>query len=178
MKKIQPGDGFLTRYPGPLKYAINLIQYLRSRDGKASYTHAGMVISENGTTYEARIKTKEYKLDHYIGTKVLIYRHVCMNNNTFYKFYKQLKKESYNKIYPFYRMIFHLSPGLSKWAPFGRGVCSERNAKHHYLCEFMSYWKGVTPDDLHDMVCDPWADQWEIIFEGVLTKQIYDELVL
>lgn len=177
MKKIQPGDGFLTKYPGPLQYAINFVQWARSRDGEATYTHSGLVVSENGTTFEARLKVKEYDLSKYIGSRVLIYRHICMNEKTFQKFYKQLKNESNGKIYPFYRMIFHISPLLSKWAPFDRGVCSEKNAKFNYLCEFMSYWKGVIPDDIHDMVCDPWADQWEIIFEGVLTKENYKELV-
>lgn len=177
MYKIKPGDGFLTGYGGILQYAINTVQKIRSFDSKAKYSHAGLIVNSDGTTYEARKIIKEYNLADYIGDNVLIYRHVCMNDVTFLKFYDLIKKESCNKIYPFYRMIFHLSTSLAKLAPLNRSVCSETNAKHHYMCEFMNYWKGVTPDNLHDMVCDQWADHWKIIFEGVLTEDIYRNII-
>jgi len=177
MDKIKPGDGFLVSRKGILQYCINTVQKLRSMDSRSSYTHSGLIVSSEGTTYEARKVINEYDLKHYLNKKILIYRHECNNNNTFFKFYNKIKNESCGKIYPFYRLIFHIYTPLSKLAPLNRSVCSEINAKHHFMCEFINYWKGTTPDNLHDIVCDPWADQWYIIFNGVLTEDIYNKIV-
>lgn len=177
MDTIQPGDQILTKHGEILTPLINFFQKIKSKDGKSKYSHAGLIIDSKGNTFEARLYLKEYNLSKYIGSEVFIYRHCCMNQKTFDKYYPILKRESINRIYPFYRLGFHTIPHLSKWAPLDRGVCSEKNAKFNYICEFMSSWKGITPDNLHDMVCDFWADQWEIVFDGVLTSEVYNELI-
>ena len=173
---IEPGDVFLLYRGGLLQKIINKAQSLMSRDGEARYAHAGFFTSNLGDTFEARVRIGEYHITDYIGCDVLFYKHMCMNNITFFKHYRGIKNKSDGKIYPFYRLAFYMMPFINKWAPFDRGVCSEKVAQLYYLCEFMSYWKGVTPDYLHDMVCDPWANQWVVLYEGSFTEEIYCRL--
>ena len=173
---LQPGDQFLTNHGRIITPIINTAQRIKSKDGKAKYSHAGLIIDSKGNTFEARIYLGEYDLSRYIGSEVFIYRHICMNKKTFDKYYPTLRDECIGKIYPFYRLGFHAFPYLSKWAPFNRGVCSEKNDKFNYMCEFSPGWKGTTPDNLYDRVCDQWADQWEVIFDGILTSEEYIRL--
>jgi len=173
---IRPGDGFLIYNGSFFQKLVNAFQLLVSRDGEAVYSHAGYFTSYSGTTFEARVKIGHYDIKDFLGCKVLFFRHKCMNDRTFYKHYDYLKNKSEGRIYPFYRLAFHLLPFTARWAPFDRGVCSEKVAQLYYLSEFMSYWKGIKPDYIHDMVCDPWASQWSIIYEGKFTKEVYDKL--
>lgn len=175
---IIPGDGFLLHSGGVFQEINNAVQNLRSRDGKVVYSHAGFFTSCKGDTFEARLRIGQYDIKDFIGDKVFFYRHSCMNDNTFYKHYNKIKAKSDGKMYPIYRLAFHLFPFTARWAPFDRGVCSEKVAQLYHMCEFMQYWKGVTPDDLHDMVCDPWASQWSIIYEGRLTEEVYKKLFI
>jgi hypothetical protein len=173
---VLPGDGFLVCRGGIFQKIVNIFQWLRSRDGRVKFPHAGFFVSSEGDTFEARLRIGEYNIKDYIGCDVLFFRHECMNEKTFSKHYNTIKSRSMNKVYPIYRLLFHLLPFTARWAPFDRAVCSEETSFLYFLCEFLHYWKGNTPDDLHDIVCDPWADHWLITYNGKFTYEMYRKL--
>ena len=163
---LKRGDIFLTSNPMALSKAIRFFTKLRSKDNKCVFSHAGIIIKPNGTTYESLWHVKSQNLfEAYAGENVLIARHECMTNAAFNKAFYYLDKKHRNDFYPFYRLIFHMSPTLAK-INTGSVVCSELVAKFLYYLELMAYYNGCTPDDLHDFVC--WAYGWTILYNGKL----------
>lgn len=165
---LLPGDVLLTRHASVLGFLINAVQGLRSPDGKAKTRHVEFVVNPDGVTFAARWVVKEYHISDYIGKEIVIVRNQCMTQETFARHYRTVKAKHNGKMYPAYRMLFHLSTAVSRLTPFGNGVCSEVVGYLLYLCEMVKYYKGMTPDNLDDIVCDPWAGSWETIACGKL----------
>lgn len=164
--KLQPGDVFLTSNPMALSRAINWAQRIWNKDSKSKYSHAGILTDANGATFEAIWTVKSQNLfDAYEGDQVLIARHESMAHERFLEGFNPLYKEQNGKIYPFYRLIFHIIPPLAKLS-IGKLVCSELVAKFLKNVGLMDYYNGCNPDNLHDVV--RWHKGWKIIFEGIL----------
>lgn len=144
--------------------AIRKVQNLWAKDNKSTYSHAGIIINPDGTTYESLWHVKSQNLfEAYKGAKVLIARHDSMDMARFLKGYKLVRDEHDGDFYPFYRLIFHLVPPLAKLS-IGRVVCSELVAKFLYSLKLFPYYNGCNPDNLHDHI--KWARGWSIVFEG------------
>jgi len=176
MIELRPGDVFLTTNSRVLNAPILFFQKLWSKDGKATYGHAGVVIDERGTTFESLWKVRSRNIyDACKGRPVFIARHVNMNPTTCKNIYNRLEKEYGGDHYPIYRLLFHIFPPASRIAT-NKVVCSELVAKFMlYSGIGMGYYNGVNPDDLHDFFRV--AKDWKIIFEGALPTKRRSKLL-
>jgi len=181
--ELHPGDLFVTRNPHMLSRAINVVQWWWSKDGESTYSHAGIILDAQGTTFEALYTLKKQNLfEAYTGEKVCIARWLNMTDETAKQALDVLLKEQEGHIYPAWRLFFHLVPPIAKYVSWGGKfiVCSEVVAKFLYLVYLQtgsqdkfgtkwprhSHYCGATPDDLSD----EWH-RWKgysIIFEDVL----------
>lgn len=171
---LRPGDEFATRNPMALGAIINFVQRAKSVDNEATYSHTGIIISDEGATLEALWTIKSQNIwDAYKGQQVLIVRNEHMSPWVFAAGYRKIRKHI-GQWYPAHRLVLHLL-GVAKWIHWGRVVCSELTAKFEVGCAeylgqdypsgFLRTWYGVNPDDL--------TDRWRIgrcfniVFEGV-----------
>ena len=180
---LRPGDLFVTKNPQALGRGINAIQTFWSRDGQSQYSHAGIILDPDGTTFEALWTIKRSNLfKGYVGEKVCIARWVHMIEAYTRKAMRVLSQEHEGKIYPAWRLFLNVIPPLAKYTSFkGRfAVCSELVAKFLYIVYQQhgydddygykwprhSHYCGTNPD----MLADEWHrwDNYEIVFEGVL----------
>jgi len=146
MIKLQPGDMFDTRNPQALGRAINALQTFTSRDGKAVFSHSGIIQNRKGKTFEALWTLKEQNLfDAYEGIRVQIVRwegvdepSVLPGMNPLYAHnaLKKLKAEHEGQWYPWWRLPFHIFPPVAKYVSYkGKWVvCSELTAKFLWYC--------------------------------------------
>lgn len=170
MIELAPGDIFLTVNPMALGRAINAVQSFYSKDGKSTYSHAGIIINPYGATYEALWKVESKNIwKHYSGKEVLIARHRFMNPATASRGIAYIANEHNEDFYPFYRLLFHMLPPLAKIST-DKVVCSELVAKFLWRVELMNWYNGCTPDDLHDMICVI-GSPWEIVYHGVICNE-------
>jgi hypothetical protein len=159
---LQAGDIFLTRNPMWLGRAICAAEAFWAKDGKAVYSHAGIIVDPAGTTFEAQWTVcKRNVWTEFEGDRLLIARHKQMIPALF--------EEAFAKIahyeggwYPIHRLPMHLFPPLARLS-VGFAVCSELTAEFLFYAGLMEYWKGVNPDDLHDLVRH-WQD-WSVVIE-------------
>lgn len=172
MIQLRRGDLFATKNPMAIGAAINFIQKINSSDNKSFFSHAGIIDSENGDTFEALWTVKNSNISNYKNNRIIIARmnvpeeviDDCLNN---------LKKEYNGKFYPLWRLPFHIIPPLAKYISW-RGkwvVCSELVAKYEYCCGMRhNQYLGTSPD----MLVDEWSKwkNFEIIFDGELNDQI------
>lgn len=173
--KLQPGDVFGTRNPMALGRAINFIQRIWSKDDESKYSHSGIIIDEDGATFESlwTINTSNlFKI--YTGKEVIIARPIKniieiqpITRKEKSTAIKKLIVEHKGQWYPFWRLPMHFFPPLAKIAWANRPVCSELTAKYLWYIKMRHHqWASTNPDTL--------ADEWrnwkgyEIIFEGVL----------
>lgn len=169
---LRAGDLFAVRTKGVLGWAIRVVQWFWSTDNEAPYNHAGVIINFRGETLESQWKFGKYKLDNYVGSRILIARHKDMTRARFIAGYDALKPYI-GCYYPIPRLFLHLGR-LAKLMPFGIGVCSEMTGKFMKGAGFANIVYGLTPDDL--------ADKWRIdkdmiiVYEGVLTEEILKKL--
>lgn len=169
--KLHPGDIFCSKNPMWLGAIINGSQKLWSKDNKSTYSHAGIIYGVAGTTREALWTVQSQNLfEAYAGDKVLIGRHEDMDGEAFEKGARFTQKH-YKQWYPFWRLLFHIIPPVSKYLGFGRLVCSELVAKfiHGSGVQYM-YWRGKNPDDIADMI-HKWKG-WQTVFEGIIEEEI------
>jgi hypothetical protein len=158
--KLQPGDVFFQTSGTWLDSIINFFQSLWSGDRRSVFSHCGIVIDEDGTTFETSTwRTGFYNINSRRGRKTVVYvvRHMFM---------RRLKIAFPNlsgRIYPYWRLpLFAL--GLAKYIHRRNMVCSEIVADFLYNVGIRrSYW-GVSVDDLVDQIqSDPaWG---EVYFE-------------
>jgi len=163
---LMPGDIFLVFNPTWLGKAINAVQRFWAYDSKSEYSHAGIIIDHQGSTFESswKVESKDFHKT-YTGKQVLIARHHSMNDVLFEKAFNKSIAQYEGKRYPIHRLIMHIFPPLAKLS-VGPAVCSELVALFLYDSYIMPYWKGVNPDTLSDMVRH-WRG-WRIMFEGKL----------
>ena len=187
--RLQVGDQFATRNPMALGRAINAVQTVISRDGKSTYSHAGIILDREGTTFEALWTNKRQNLfEAYEGKRVVIARCIMVSIPTWGGIVNELVREREGKWYPGYRLPFQLVPPVAKYTTF-KGkflVCSELVALASYMAYLRvgrkdsggycwprhKWYTGTTPDTLSDE-WHRWK-HWEIIFEGFLHRELFD----
>ncbi len=165
---LRAGDLFATSGGGLIATGIKAVQWFWSTDNSAPYNHLGIIEGPDGTTLEARWKFKEYNLENYIGSRVLIVHHKDMTPERAKAGFLAVAPDL-GCLYPSWRLIpFALH--LAKFLRFGPGVCSEQTGKFLKGAGFKNIVYGLTPDD--------YVDRWkidkdvEIIFEGILTQDV------
>ena len=160
---FQPGDIFLTSNSQILDTLIIFFQKLWAKDGKAKYSHAGIITDRLGNTFESLWKVRSRNINKACkGEKLLVARHKNMGilfENAFLKIHDEYN----NDRYPIYRLVFHMIPPLARLST-NKVVCSELVAKFLMYCGLIEYYNGVNPDDLHDYF--KIAKGWNIVFEG------------
>lgn len=171
---LKAGDVFCTRNNTFLGKLINISQKLDSPDNESVYTHAGIVTSPFGKTFEAKATLNDYHLNNYIGERVLIVRPKLKRDKQEIEVGAQLAainilRHMYKgHVYPAWRLVLHAVPYLSKYVTAkGRFVvCSELVAKYLYLIGARhEQYTGTSPDDLADEFLNYW--NYEVIFEGL-----------
>ena len=169
--QVKRGDVFGTKNPMWLGKAINGLQWFWSKDGESKYSHSGIIIDDQGTTFEALWTVSSKNLfDEHKGDNLIIARPNSPINGRPFDIEKALKrviKEHNGQWYPGWRLLLHTIPPLAKIALFDRLVCSELVAQYLYLAGTREgQYKGTNPDTL--------ADEWrrwknfDIVFEGKL----------
>lgn len=186
LNELQPGDIFCTRNPMALGRAICFFEKLRSTDNQAEYSHAGVIIGRPAITFEALWTNRKQNLfKSYAGVKVLIGRHENMTPARAVNGWNGVKKYE-GQVYAGWRLVLHALPFCSKIGTGDFAVCSEIAGKFIsksgvmvagkppeslMIQEFIKtgesfYWKGLTPDDIADMINK--HKGWSTVFEGVL----------
>jgi len=165
---VNPGDVVLTNLPGILGSAINKAQSFWSPlTVDASTSHAAYVIDSDGSTLEALWTVKRrnvYALSQQMP--LIIARHDCMNPATFEKSWASIKDYEGTR-YPFYRLVYHLLPPVSKLADKWL-VCSELVARALYEVELCPVYNGMNPHELHMLVC--MGAGWKVVWDSRYAK--------
>jgi len=147
--------------------AINAIQWFWSEDGEAKYSHAGMILDNRGTTFEALWTVSSRNIfSAYAGENVIIARPRC-DSAAIDKALDAIITEHKGQWYPGWRLFMHLIPPASKITFFDRLVCSELCAKYLYLAGARhDQYTGTNPDTL----ADEWREwkHFDVVFEGKL----------
>jgi len=160
----QQGDIFVTANPSAwLGRAINTIQRINSSDNSSTYTHAGIIISPLGTTYESLWTIRRGHISKYSGHRILIGRHKHMTKGVYQNCWNAVRRHEGQR-YPWWRLILHLYRPLAKYISNGKHpVCSELVAKFLVPTGSIVYWRGKCPDDIADMI-HKWRD-WKVLLE-------------
>ena len=176
--ELHKGDVFVVYGTSWVSSLIRWSEKLWSQDNKAKASHAGIIISEDGTTLEALYNgIRLYNIYDY-KDKVVIYRHTDMDLFKFLKGFDVVKHHE-KAVYPYWRFIMHSIPILSKISLIKIPVCSELVAEFLYkafcndkkvddlMMRYQNYF-GWTPDELED----DWiiAKDFTIVFYGKPTK--------
>ncbi len=169
MPALQAGDIFCTANPMALGRAIVAVQAFWDADGRAEYSHAGLILGPNGTTFEALWTNRRQGLmPAYAGKRIVIGRHKDMVPERFLAGWDKVAHLE-GRWYAGHRLLLHLVPPLARLISTGGfAVCSEITAK--FLCGagLMDAWAGKNPDYIADMI-RRWKG-WSILFEGVLPE--------
>lgn len=163
--KLKHGDIFCVNNGGFFSRAICRVTALQSLDGRAKYSHAGIITSSVGTTFEAKRTIQRGDLKKYGNKPILIGRHQRMSIGRMALHYPNLLREFEGDRYPWWRIGLHLC-GMARW--IGNGdhlVCSELVARFLCDCKLVETYKGWTPDNLADMIHN-WR-MWEVVYEGI-----------
>lgn len=155
-------------------------------------SHAEWLMNDSGATFAARWKTchRAEGMRDYIGGPITIGRSPYLDRAVFATAWDAAKLDLVDgATYPIHRII---AQGISTWVfpwltSFGRGsqlICSEIVTKLLHFAhrivgirafEFVAGgWSGLTPAHLEQQIID--SDDWEVLFTGTLTRQIYNEL--
>jgi hypothetical protein len=179
--QVRPGDLFCVTYDPKedvrfglfqriLAWGIRNAERMNDYDGKAKYTHVGIITDERGSTFEALWRYRDETLfETYRGCEVLIGRHEDMTLERFELSMAGLRRDYAGKLYPAWKFpLFLFAPRVLKWMP-GKPVCSEIGAKlwHDAACRHVDHWRGLTPSYVADMI-----RRWRCIqkvFEGRLS---------
>lgn len=166
--KYQKGDIALTVNPMALGKTINAFQRIWSRDHKSKHTHALIIVGENGTTFESKVRIEHGHMDDYKGKEVVIFRNKYMNEDRFQDGFRAIRKFEGN-LYPFHRLFYFTMPIIARYVHISkRPVCSELVCKFLYESglKLFKYIYGLTPDNLDDEMRN--RKDYDIIFEGKL----------
>ncbi len=166
--EIIRGDLFATRNPMLLGRGINLFQRIWSHDNKSEYSHTGFLRDSAGTTFESNWHIESQNLfKAYKGKNVLIARNIKMTPEA-YKNGWDAVKHLEGKLYPVWRLAFHIIPVFAKYINiFKKPVCSELDAWFLYAGGLRhSQYMGTNVDTL----VDEWKNysNYRIIYMGVL----------
>lgn len=165
--EIKQGDVFVTTSPSWIAKAINSVSGFWSSDGQSKYSHAGIVVSKCGVTFEALKQLNYGTMDRYIGKPVMIVRPKVRRADVVQAL-QEIVTEYQGDVYPAWRILLHLVPPLArKISNDGKFlVCSELVAKYlHKVGLRHNMFTGTTPDTLAEE-WRHWKD-FEIVYEGV-----------
>ena len=164
MIEFRPGDIFCTADPRPIGRAINACERFWEVDGRAEYSHAGILLDADGTTFEALWRVQRQQLSVcYAHKRLLVGRHCGMTPKRFERAWAKAQRRE-GRRYPLWRLGLHLVPPLAKYIGCGGWmVCSELAA--WFLCEagLMDHCMGVTPGYLADAI-KRW-DDFDVVYE-------------
>lgn len=175
LPELKHGDIFVVYGTSLISKLIKWYEKLTSQDNKAKASHAGIILNPSGVTFEAQADgIKRDLIQHYKGQHIVIFRHKEMNIERFWHGFDAIKKYEKN-IYPYWRLLVHSIPVISKLNLLGIPVCSELVTEFLYksfcnhkevndlMMRFQNYW-GWTPDELEDDLRI--AKDFDIIFNG------------
>lgn len=162
---LQSGDIFCVRGDGWLSKAILWAQARHSEDGKAEYSHTGIIVKPKGGTLEALSTVRNENLfEYYRGYPVIIGRHKDMCPFLFTEGMVGIQ-DQLGKRYPWYRLLAHLFPAFAihnNWSD--RLVCSGLVGKFLYEAGCLTFYQGLTPDKMADIIVRDKG--WSIIYRG------------
>jgi hypothetical protein len=165
---LQPGDVFCTASPMLLGRAICAVEAFWSPDGKAKYSHAGVITrgGDHPVSYEALWTNCRQDFNSaYKGRQVIIGRHQEMNTTHFVMGWDGVRHLE-GKWYAGHRLLLHIFPPLARqFATGGFAVCSELAAKFLFSAGLLHVWQGVTPDYLSEVII--MHRGWHTIYEGI-----------
>jgi hypothetical protein len=165
---LEPGDIFVVKVDSWFGKAINFFQKIWAKDNESTYSHAGIILDPDGTTFEALETIKRQNLfTDYAGKRVRIGRYVKMNQTKFFKGWAMIQHYE-GKAYPVWRLVFHIIPPVAKFVRSIFGVCSEVVGR--FLCGvgIVNVWSGLNPDDIADMI-KRW-DDFDVVYEGTVPE--------
>jgi len=162
--ELKPGDIFLTRNPMWLGRLINFVQKFWSQDDNSKYSHAGIIMSKYGDTFESLWTIKASNLKEYKNKEIIILRFKNMSARRFRNGMNAVFEHK-GQLYPFHKLTLMLIPPLGKKINFGSVVCSELTAKFIKFSGWDIYWKGMSPDGLDDFTKN--HRDCDIVFKGV-----------
>lgn len=164
--ELRRGDVFCAASPWVLGKAILVAQKLWSHDNEALYSHAGIIESPAGETFEALWRVRRAHLDGYVGQPIIIARPRA-NEQLINERLDLLQQRYEGSRYPIHRLIMHMLPPVAKLGTGGLVVCSELVAALLWMLAVRhKQYLGTNPDTL--------ADEWrqgyscDVIFEGKL----------
>jgi hypothetical protein len=162
--KLQAGDCFVVRGNTNISYLIRVAGKFWSTDGECTYNHAGIILNEEGNTFESLNRIDHYKLDGYKGKQIMIVRHKGMNNERYTDGWNFIKRLD-GVIYPYWRLALHLVHLARLFNRSGIPVCSELVGMFENGADLREVFWGLTPDNL----ADEWriSKYYDIIYEGV-----------
>lgn len=150
-----------------LSKAILKAQALHAEDGAARYSHTGIILGSNGATLEALSTIRSENLfEYYQGCSVIIGRHEGMTDERFVEGISAIE-DQIGKPYPWYRLFAHLFPAIAiHFNASDRLTCAALASKFFWGCELLSYYEGMNPDKVADMIRD--HKRWLTVYEGRL----------
>jgi len=167
MLNLKPGDLCVVKTNSAIAGTVNAAQRFLSRDGKAEYNHALLIVDETGKTFESLLRIDHYHLSQYVGCPVWIVRNTAMDDVRFSAGYRAVLKYD-GKLYPFWRLPMHFLR-LAQYIHWSYPVCSELLGVFlNKAGLFTSTGWGWSPDDLADL----WGESkyYETLYKGVLTQ--------
>lgn len=162
---LRPGDLCVVKTDSRIAGAINAAQKVLSRDGRAEYNHALIILDKGGNTYESLKRIDHYNLAQYAGCQALIVRHKEMDLDHFGEGYRAVLKYD-GKVYPWWRLPMHFLR-VAQYVHWSYPVCSELVGMFlNKAGLFNSTGWGWSPDDLADL----WEESkyYDTVFKGEL----------
>ncbi len=169
---IVAGDIFLTHGAGLLPDLINTVEKIKAKDGTAVYSHSGICCG-GLNTFESLTRICTDNLLKYVDRPFMLARHKGMTEQKYAEGMRNVIDEN-GAVYPFHR-LFLVGLGLGRVSIRNWLVCSELVAKFLMYAQLRKEdYCGVTPDNLSDEIHG--SGDWEIIFEGTLTREVLCDL--
>lgn len=167
---VQEGDIFLVEANPLMSPLTNFIQRWWSKDDTSTFGHSGIIVDEEGNTFESRWKVGSNNLfEHYKGKNVLIARILNFDDQRFFSVMESLEQHR-GEWFPASRMVLHAFR-LAKIFHWHKLVCSELVAKYLFLMGVRHHhYFGTNVDDLEEEL-----RYWKcylIIYDGKLPQQI------
>jgi hypothetical protein len=163
--KLQAGDVFVVRGDTNISYLIRVAGKFWSTDGECTYNHGGIILDDQGNTFESQSRIDHYNIDQRKGNQILIVRHKDMTPTLFANGWEFIKRLD-GVIYPWWRLGLHLLRLARFFHRSGIPVCSELVGMFENGAGLRGEYWGLSPDNL----ADEWkiSKYYDIIYEGVL----------
>ena len=150
----QPGDIFCTCAPNFASRMIVKATAWWSIDCRAEYSHAGVITSADGETFESRLGgVGKYNISDFAGMPLLVGRHKDMTPERYERAMTPIIEKYDGRAYPWWRIPLHLIPPIARRV--GKGdyfVCSEVVTKLLRDSGLYPFARGWNPDNLADMI--------------------------